>query len=62
MPVYDYVCKSESCGKVTEQIVPTSRVETITCSCGAEATKADMGFMFGTKRHVGVYFNYLGDQ
>ena len=63
MPLYDFVCTdTEACGKVTEQVVPSFRTETITCpACGAEAKKAPDGYVDGKKRHVGVYFNWMAE-
>jgi putative FmdB family regulatory protein len=39
MPMYDYRCENEKCGKVTDDIVPAG-TEVIECSeCGAEASR-----------------------
>ena len=60
MPVYDFVCTNSECAVVTEKIVGRTATETITCpACGSLAQKPEYGFVVGSKRHVGIYFNYM---
>lgn len=50
MPVYDFKCKNESCGKTEERLVPSSTVESQVCSCGSpmerQFTVGKMMFLF----------------
>ena len=60
MPVYDFICPNLDCLKITEKILRSYDVTTIECECGSIAKKAEIGEIPGAKRHVGVYFNYIG--
>lgn len=43
MPIYEFKCPV--CNKVQEQIVPVG-TQTVSCACGAEATKTMNSFLF----------------
>ena len=60
MPVFDFVCTNPDCAKVTEKIVRSHTVSTIDCECGSPANKPELGWVDGSTRHVGVFFNYIG--
>jgi putative FmdB family regulatory protein len=58
MPMYDFTCTS--CLKTLEKIVSSYDTKTTTCPhCEGTADRVPGIMAPGSKRHVGVYFNYM---